>query len=88
MVAVVVLALAASSCSLTEPKPEPPIVVTRFVKTELPPEVKKPAPPLSPKFARDFSEAETWKGWAHDRTARNIGEARRAACVAAVEGAP
>lgn len=88
MVAVAVSALAASSCSLTERKPEPPIVVTRLVKPELPPEVKIPAPPLSPKFARDFSEDDTWNGWAHDRTGRNIAEARRAACVATVEGTP
>ncbi|MGO7009747.1 hypothetical protein [Rhizobium johnstonii] len=42
-------------------------------------------PALSPKPDRDMTQEEIFNGWSADRTARNIGESRRAACVAAVD---
>ncbi|AID18349.1 hypothetical protein PPF1_36 [Rhizobium phage vB_RleM_PPF1] len=81
-----VLAPIVSACSLTNPKPEP-IVITRTVTVVLPPECRKVTPALSPKPARDMTQEEIFNGWSADRTARNIGESRRAACVAAVDAA-
>ncbi|MBY2911335.1 hypothetical protein [Rhizobium leguminosarum] len=75
-----------SACSLTNPKPEP-IVITRTVTVVLPPECRKVTPALSPKPDRDMTQEEIFNGWSADRTARNIGESRRAACVAAVDAA-
>ncbi|NEJ10471.1 hypothetical protein GR238_34490 [Rhizobium leguminosarum] len=51
----------------------------------LPPECRKVTPALSPKPDRDMTQEEIFNGWSADRTARNIGESRRAACVAAVD---
>lgn len=79
------LALVASGCSLTSPKPDP-IIITRVVKNELPPEVKKTVPALSPKPDRDLPEVEVGSLWAHDRTSRNIAVTRLNACIASSEG--
>ncbi|MGR9149582.1 hypothetical protein ACU8MT_08975 [Rhizobium leguminosarum] len=75
-----------SACSLINPKPEP-IVIARTVTVVLPPECRKVTPALSPKPDRDMTQEEILTGWSADRTARNIGEYRRAACVAAVDAA-
>lgn len=72
-----------SGCSLTD-RPAP-IVITKAVKPVLPAECRKETPPLSPKPDRDMSQQEIFDNWSADRTARNIGEARRASCVAAVD---
>lgn len=82
-----VLALIAPSCSRTE-QPAP-IVVTRVATVALPPEARKATPALSPKppSPRDLTQDETLINWSSDRVARNIGEYRRAACVAAVDAA-
>ncbi|MBB4177591.1 hypothetical protein FHT74_001381 [Rhizobium sp. BK109] len=73
----------ASGCSLTD-RPEP-VVITRTVKPILPPECRKETPPLSPKPDRGMSQQEIFDNWSADRTARNIGEERRKACVTAVD---
>lgn len=73
-----------SACSLTNEKPAP-IVITRTVTVVLPPECRKVTPALSPKPDRDMTQEEIFNSWSADRTARNIGESRRAACVAAVD---
>lgn len=73
---------AASACSPTNREP---IVITKLVTVTLPPECRKVTPTLSPKPDRDMTQEEIFNGWSSDRTARNIGESRRAACVAAVD---
>ena len=73
----------ASGCSQTDK--QEPIVVVRTVAPTLPPESRKPAPALSPKPDRDMTQQEVFDLWSADRTARNVGEWRRAACVAAVD---
>ena len=85
MAVIAVLPLIASACSPSSPKPGP-VVVTRLVRTTLPPEVRKETPALSvmPKN-RDLTQDETLINWSNDRVARNIGETRRKACVAAVD---
>jgi hypothetical protein len=62
--------------------------VTRLVRPTLPPEVRKETPALSvmPKNPRDLTQDETLINWSSDRVARNIGETRRKACVAASDG--
>ncbi|KRB58474.1 hypothetical protein ASE04_27560 [Rhizobium sp. Root708] len=82
-----VLIALASSCSPID-RPAPPVVSTRFVKTELPPEAREETPALSPKPDRDLPQEELFNNWSSDRTARNIGELRRKACVAAVDATP
>jgi hypothetical protein len=84
MAAMSALPLIVSACSLTNPKPEP-IVITKMVTVLLPPECRKVTPALSPKPDHDMTQEEIFNGWSADRTARNIGESRRAACVAAVD---
>ena len=84
MVATSALPLIVSACSLTNPKPEP-VVITKVVTVTLPLECRKVTPPLSPKPDRDMTQEEIFDDWSADRTARNIGESRRAACVAAVD---
>ncbi|APO76092.1 hypothetical protein AM571_CH03298 [Rhizobium etli 8C-3] len=61
------------------------MVITKTVAVQLPPEARKPTPPLSPKPDRDMQQQEVLDNWSADRTARNTGEWRRAACVAAVD---
>lgn len=78
------LLIALASCKT---KPVEPIVVTKFVKVELPPESGKPAPALTPKPVHQITQQEILASWSSDRTARNIGEARRKACVSAVDAA-
>jgi len=51
----------------------------------LPPEARKETPALSPKPKRDMRQDEVLLNWSADRSARNIGEYRRRACVAAVD---
>lgn len=82
MVAALAFLLIASGCSQTKPEP---IVITKLVTVTLPPECRKPAPPLSPKPDRAMTQEEIFNNWSADRTARNIGESRRASCVAAVD---
>jgi hypothetical protein len=86
MAAIAALPLIASACSPTDPRPDP-VVVTKFVRPTLPPEVRRETPALSPKPAnpRDLTQDETLINWSNDRVARNIGEYRRRACVAAVD---
>lgn len=79
-----VLIALASSCSQTN-RPAAPVVSVRFVKTELPPEAREETPALSPKPDRDMPQEELFNNWSSDRTARNIGELRRKACVMAVD---
>lgn len=76
--------LAAASCQ-SEPKPAPPVVITKTVPVALPPEARKEAPPLTPPVDRDRSPDVVLIDWSSDRIARNVGEYRRAACVAAVD---
>ncbi|ARM12148.1 hypothetical protein Bra5_CH01911 [Rhizobium phaseoli Brasil 5] len=76
----------ASGCSLTDAKPEP-IVITKTAPVVLPPDCRKVTPALSPKPDRDMTQEEIFDNWSADRAARNIGEYRRAACVAAVDAA-
>jgi len=76
------LPLIASACSQTKPEP---IVITKLVTVTLPPECRKVTPALSPKPDRDMTQEEIFNNWSADRTARNIGEFRRAACVKAVD---
>jgi hypothetical protein len=78
------LAAIAVGCSQTEPAREP-IVVTKQIPIEVPPEARKPCPALSPKPDRDMPEAEVFDNWASDRTARNICEIRRAKAIAAID---
>ncbi|GLR61154.1 hypothetical protein GCM10007919_58830 [Rhizobium indigoferae] len=59
----------------------------RTVAVVLPPECRKMTPALSLKPDRDMTQEEIFNGWSADRTARNIGESCRAACVAAVDAA-
>lgn len=51
----------------------------------LPPEARKVTPALTPPVDRDRSPDEVLIDWSSDRIARNVGEYRRAACVAAVD---
>lgn len=83
-VSTVALAAIAVGCSQTNPDHEP-VVITKSIAFDLPPEVRKPCPPLSAKPDRDMPEAEVFDNWASDRTARNICEIRRAKAVAAVD---
>lgn len=76
-------AVSVCACSQTE-QPEP-VVITRIVQTEIPPEARKVCPALSPKPDRDLPEAEVFSKWAADRNARNVCEFRRAAAVAAAD---
>lgn len=87
MAAIVALPLIASACSPSDDQKPEPVVVTRLVRPALPPEVRKETPALSPvpKNPRDLSQDETLINWSNDRVARNIGETRRKACVAAVD---
>ncbi|ANM12031.1 hypothetical protein AMK05_CH03682 [Rhizobium sp. N324] len=85
MVALLAFPAIVSGCSLTD-RPAP-LVITKVVKPVLPPECRKETPALSPKPDRDMSQQEIFDNWSEDRTARNIGEARRAACVTAVDAA-
>jgi hypothetical protein len=80
------LACLAIACASCQTKPAP-VVITRVVKPVLPPECRKVTPALSPKPDRDMSQAEIFDNWSADRTARNIGEARRKSCVDAVDAA-
>ena len=80
------LAFLAIACASCQTKPEP-IVITKIVKPVLPPECRKETPALSPKPDRDMPQTEIFDNWSSDRTARNIGEARRRSCVAAVDAA-
>lgn len=82
MAALLAFLPAASACSLTKPEP---IIITKLVTVTLPPECRKVTPALSPKPERDMTQEEIFNGWSSDRTARNIGESRRSACVAAVD---
>ncbi len=59
------------------------MVITKQIPIEVPPEARKPCPPLSPKPSGDMPEDQVFAGWSSDRTARNICEARRAAAVEA-----
>lgn len=81
------LAFLAIACASCQTKPPEPIVVTKVVKPVLPPECRKETPALSPKPDRDMPQTEVFDNWSSDRTARNIGEARRRSCVAAVDAA-
>ncbi|UWU13256.1 hypothetical protein N2599_13995 [Rhizobium sullae] len=63
------------------------MVITKTVAVALPPEARKPTPALAPKPDRDMPQQEVLDNWSADRTARNTGEWRRAACVAAVDAA-
>ena len=76
--------LAAASCQ-SDDKPAPPVVISKTVPVALPPEVRKETPPLTPPVDRDRSPDVVLIDWSSDRVARNIGETRRAACVAAVD---
>lgn len=76
--------LAPIACASCQTKSEP-VVITKFVRVELPPESRKTTPALSPKAHRDITQQEILDSWSADRAARNVGEYRRAACVAAVD---
>jgi hypothetical protein len=76
--------LVVASCQSDE-KPVSPIVISKTAPVALPPEARKPAPPLTPPIDRDRSPDEVLIDWSSDRIARNVGEYRRAACVAAVD---
>jgi hypothetical protein len=76
--------LAAASCQSDE-KPAPTVVINKTVPVVLPPEARKPAPALTPPVVRDRDPDEVLIDWSSDRIARNVGEYRRAACVAAVD---
>lgn len=84
MVATSALALSAAACSPSDPKPEP-VVVTKIVTVDIPPEARKPCPELSPRPDRDLTQAEILENWSHDRTARNVCEVRRAAAIDAID---
>lgn len=85
MLTLAALAVIASGCSQTD-RPEP-VVVRQPVHIDVAPEARKSCPALSPKPIRSMSEAEVFNGWAGDRTARNICEARRAAAISAIDAA-
>lgn len=74
----------ASACSTA---PDEPTVKFELVKPELPPAARKPCarPVLRPD--RDISEAEVTTLWGRDQTSLRECETRRAAAVAAVDGA-
>jgi len=57
----------------------------KTVTPVLPIECRKKAPALTPRPDRALTQEEIFDRWSSDRTARNIAEARRAACVAAVD---
>ncbi|MFC5760502.1 hypothetical protein [Rhizobium sp. GCM10022189] len=78
-----VFPLIAAGCSQTENKD--PVVVVKTVAPVLPPESRKTTPALTPKPDRALTQEEIFDRWSSDRTARNVGEWRRAACVAAVD---
>ncbi|TAY75346.1 hypothetical protein ELH84_16445 [Rhizobium ruizarguesonis] len=84
VLALVLMPLAAASCQSDE-KPAPPVVISRTVSLVLPPEVRKVTPALTPPVDRDRPPEEVLIDWSSDRIARNVGEYRRAACVAAVD---
>lgn len=78
------MALAAASCQ-SDDKPAPAVVISRTLPVALPPEARKVTPALTPPVDRDRSPDEVLIDWSSDRIARNVGEYRRAACVAAVD---
>lgn len=82
MVALLALAVIASSCSPTEPKPT---VRNVYQKTTLPPVARK-SYPLTKKPDRDLPQFDVLNMWSADRTARNLTEISRRACVEAVDG--
>jgi hypothetical protein len=81
------LAFLVIACASCQTKPPEPIVITKIVKPVLPPECRKETPALSPKPDHDMTQQEIFDNWSADRTARNIGEARRKSCVDAVDAA-
>jgi hypothetical protein len=70
-----------SGCSPTEPKPT---VRNVYQKTTLPPVARK-SYPLTVKPDKDLPQYDVLNMWSADRTARNLTEISRRACVAAVD---
>lgn len=85
MAPAVALGAIASGCS-TAP-PVKPTVQVEFIRPSLPAAARQRCaePVLSPD--RDITEAEVASGWGRDRASLRECESRRAAAVAAVDGA-
>jgi hypothetical protein len=82
----VALALSVASCSQTEKK-EAPVVIVKTVQIAVPPEARKPCPANPPKPKHDLTDAETFDQLAEARTTRNVCEYRRAAAIGAIDAA-
>ncbi|PDT05719.1 hypothetical protein CO666_03700 [Rhizobium chutanense] len=76
--------LVVASCQ-SDDKPALPVVISKTVPVSLPPEARKEAPKLTAPVDRDRLPDQVLIDWSSDRIARNVGEYRRAACVAAVD---
>lgn len=74
----------ASACSTA---PDKPTVKVEFLRPELPASSRQPCADPVRLPARDLTAAEVTTSWGRDRAGLRICEARRAAAVAAVEGA-
>ena len=75
----------ASGCSAV-PGPEPTVKV-EFLKPEIPVAARQRCADPVRLPDRDLSASEVTTGWGRDRTSLRICESRRAAAVAAVDGA-